>query len=374
MPMPAAVCDNPRAASRPVPMTSFPPHRFCVAPMMDLTDRHARAFLRLLSRRARLYTEMITTGALIHGDRRRFLAFDPSEHPVAVQLGGSDAAELAACARMAEDAGYDEVNLNVGCPSGRVQSGRFGACLMAEPDLVAEGIVAMINAVTIPVTVKTRIGIDRDESTDRLYALMERVRSAGCRTFIIHARKAWLDGLSPKENREVPPLRYPVVHALKRDFPDLTIVVNGGIASIEAGAQQLEHVDGVMLGREAYYNPWLLASVDPVLFGEPAPVATRAEVVERFMPYVIARHREGVPVPAMTRHMLGLYQSVPGARLWRQTLSEGTRRPSAGPDTIEYALSHVERSNATASRSNAMSSRGSNFDTSSMRSPLRHTA
>jgi tRNA-dihydrouridine synthase A len=310
--------------------------------MMDLTDRHARAFLRLLSRHTRLYTEMITTGALIHGDRRRFLAFDPSEHPLAIQLGGSDAAELATCARMAEDAGYDEVNLNVGCPSDRVQSGRFGACLMAEPDLVAEGIAAMGRAVTIPVTVKTRIGIDRDESTDRLYALVERVRAAGCRTLIIHARKAWLDGLSPKENREVPPLRYPVVHALKREFPDLTIVVNGGIANIEACARQLEHVDGVMVGREAYYNPWLLASIDPVLFGEPAPVASRAEVVERLMPYVMARCAEGVPVSAITRHILGLYQAVPGARLWRRTLSEQVHRPGTGPEVIRAALAHVE--------------------------------
>lgn len=310
--------------------------------MMDLTDRHARAFLRLLSRHTRLYTEMITTGALIHGDRQRFLAFDPSEHPVAIQLGGSDPAELAACARMAEAAGYDEVNLNVGCPSDRVQSGRFGACLMAEPALVADGVAAMRAAVTIPVTVKTRIGIDRDETTDRLYALVEAVRTAGCRTLIIHARKAWLDGLSPKENREIPPLRYPVVHALKRDFPELTIVVNGGISTVEACAEQLRDVDGVMLGREAYYNPWLLASVDPVLFGESAPVASRSEVVERFMPYVIARHREGVPVSAMTRHILGLYQAVPGARLWRRTLSEQVHRPGTGPEVIRAALAHVE--------------------------------
>lgn len=310
--------------------------------MMDLTDRHARAFLRLLSRRTRLYTEMITTGALIHGDRQRFLAFDPSEHPVAIQLGGSDPTELAACARMAQDAGYDEVNLNVGCPSDRVQSGRFGVCLMAEPALVADGVAAMRAAVTIPVTVKTRIGIDRDETTDRLYTLVEAVRTAGCRTLIIHARKAWLDGLSPKENREIPPLRYPVVHALKRDFPELTIVINGGLSTIEACAEQLREVDGVMLGREAYYNPWMLASVDPVLFGESAPVVSREEVVERFMPYVIARHREGVPVSAMTRHILGLYQAVPGARLWRRTLSEQVHRPGTGPEVIRAAVAHVE--------------------------------
>jgi len=315
--------------------------------MMDLTDRHARVFLRLLSRRARLYTEMITTGALIHGDRARFLAFDPAEHPVAIQLGGSDPAELASCARMAEDAGYDEINLNVGCPSDRVQSGRFGACLMAEPALVAEGVAAMRAVVEIPVTVKTRIGIDRDESTDRLLALVEAVRNAGCDTFIVHARKAWLDGLSPKENREVPPLRYPVVHELKRQFPDLTVVVNGGIKTLDECAAHLQHVDGVMLGREAYYNPWLLASVDPVLFGEPAPVASRAEVVERLIPYVEAQRSLGVPVPAITRHILGLYQAVPGARLWRRTLSENVHRPGTGPEVIQEALAWVEWGHAT---------------------------
>jgi tRNA-dihydrouridine synthase A len=316
--------------------------------MMDLTDRHARMFLRLLSRRARLYTEMITTGALIHGDRARFLAFDPSEHPVAVQLGGSDPAELASCARMAEDAGFDEINLNVGCPSDRVQSGRFGACLMAEPDLVAEGVAAMRAVVKIPVTVKTRIGIDRDESTDRLLALVDAVRGAGCDTFIVHARKAWLDGLSPKENREVPPLRYPVVHELKREFPALTVVVNGGIKTIDECTAHLQHVDGVMLGREAYYNPWLLASVDPVLFGEPAPVAARAEVVERLIPYVEAQRAQGVPVSAITRHILGLYQAVPGARLWRRTLSEKVHRPGTGPEVLREALAWVEWGHATA--------------------------
>ncbi len=316
--------------------------------MMDLTDRHARVFLRLLSRRARLYTEMITTGALIHGDRERFLAFDPSEHPLAIQLGGSDPTDLAACARMAEDAGYDEVNLNVGCPSDRVQSGRFGACLMAEPGLVAEGVAAMRAVVKIPVTVKTRIGIDRDESTERLYALVKAVRTAGCHTLVIHARKAWLDGLSPKENREVPPLRYPVVHALKRDFPDLTVVVNGGLATLAECPEHLEHVDGVMLGREAYYNPWLLAAVDPVLFGEPAPVASRVDAVERLMPYVEAQLAEDVPLSAITRHMLGLYQAVPGARSWRRTLSENVHRPGAGTELIRAALACVEGRAASA--------------------------
>ncbi|MCW5624635.1 MAG: tRNA dihydrouridine(20/20a) synthase DusA [Burkholderiales bacterium] len=322
-------------------MQSLSPHRFCVAPMMDLTDRHARFFLRLLSRRARLYTEMITTGALLHGDTPRFLRFDPAEHPLAIQLGGSDPVALAQCARMAEDSGYDEVNLNAGCPSDRVKSGRFGACLMAEPDLVADCMAAMIEAVDIPVTLKTRIGIDRDESTDRLYALVEAVRATGCSVFIIHARKAWLDGLSPKENREVPPLRYDVVAELKRAHPDLTIVLNGGLTTAEQCVELLTQVDGVMLGREAYYNPWLLAAVDPLLFGEAAPVASREEAVEHLLPYVHRELATGTPLSAMTRHVLGLYQAVPGARHWRRTLSEEVHRAGADARLLHRALEHV---------------------------------
>ena len=309
--------------------------------MMDLTDRHARYFLRLLSRRARLYTEMITTGALLHGDAPRFLRFDPAEHPVAIQLGGAEPRELALCARMAEDAGYDEVNLNVGCPSDRVQSGRFGACLMAEPALVADCMAAMIAAVRVPVTLKTRIGIDRDESTERLWRLIEATHVAGVRVLVIHARKAWLDGLSPKENREVPPLRYEVVHALKAAFPDCTLVVNGGITTLEQCRAQLALVDGVMLGREAYYNPWLLQSVDPALFGEPAPVASISEAVDQLLPYLETQFAAGVPLSAVTRHVLGLVQGVPGARQWRRTLSERVHQPGATPALLLEALAHV---------------------------------
>jgi tRNA-dihydrouridine synthase A len=317
-------------------------HRFCVAPMMDLTDRHARYFLRLLSRRTLLYTEMVTTGALIHGDAPRFLAFDPAEHPVALQLGGSDPADLGRCARIAEDAGYDEVNLNVGCPSDRVQSGRFGACLIAEPDLVADCVSAMRAAVRMPVTVKTRIGIDRDESTERLYRLVDAVKAAGCTTLIVHARKAWLDGLSPKENREIPPLRYEVVHALKRAHPDLEIVLNGGLTTLDQCREHLGGVDGVMLGREAYYNPWLLAGVDPELFGEPAPARARREVMQRLLPYLEAEFARGTPLAAVTRHLLGLYHAMPGARLWRRTLSEEVHRIGAGPALLVEALRRVE--------------------------------
>jgi tRNA-dihydrouridine synthase A len=309
--------------------------------MMDLTDRHARFFLRLLSRRARLYTEMITTGALLHGDAPRFLRFDPSEHPLAIQLGGSEPRELARCARTAADAGYDEVNLNVGCPSDRVQSGRFGACLMAEPALVADCMAAMIAAAPVPVTLKTRIGIDRDESTERLWRLVEAVHAAGVRVLVIHARKAWLDGLSPKENREVPPLRYEVVHALKAAFPDCTVVVNGGLTTLDQCRTQLEHVDGVMLGREAYYNPWLLQSVDPVLFGEAPPLESLEELVARLLPYVESEHARGTPLSAITRHVLGLVQGVPGARQWRRTLSEQVHRPGAAPALLHEALRAV---------------------------------
>ena len=295
--------------------------------MMDLTDRHARYFLRLISRHARLYTEMVTTGALLHGDRARFLRFDQTEHPVALQLGGSDPQALADCARFAEAEGYDEVNLNVGCPSDRVQSGRFGACLMAEPYLVAQGVAAMSDAVRIPVTVKTRIGIDRDASTERLYRLVDAVAAAGCRTVIVHARNAWLDGLSPKDNREIPPLRYPVVEQLKRDRPQLTIVLNGGLVSLDDSQRAIQTLDGVMLGRAAYYTPWMLADVDRLLFDDPNEITPEA-VVEAMTGYACARLAEGTPLASITRHMLGLYQGIPGARAWRRTLSE--RAPKVG--------------------------------------------
>ncbi len=314
--------------------------------MMDLTDRHARAFLRVLSRRARLYTEMITTGALIHGDAPRFLRFDPTEHPVAIQLGGSDPADLARCARMAADAGYDEVNLNVGCPSDRVKSGRFGACLMAEPALVAECVAAMADAVAIPVTVKTRIGIDRDDSTGRLYTLVDAVAAAGCRIVIVHARNAWLDGLSPKENREIPPLRYEIVHQLKRDRPELTIVLNGGLKTLESTAAELAFVDGAMLGREAYYNPWLLGRVDSELFGESDRCATRTEAVRQFGEYLEREVRGGTPLHAITRHMLGLFQSCPGARTWRRTLSERVHEAGADIGLVAEALAAVREPEA----------------------------
>lgn len=317
--------------------------------MMDLTDRHDRAFLRVLSRHARLYTEMITTGALIHGDRERFLRFDPVEHPVALQLGGSDPAALAACARMAEDHGYDEVNLNVGCPSDRVQNGRFGACLMAEPDLVAQCVAAMARQVRIPVTVKTRIGIDRDESAERLVNLVRAVVQAGCGTVIVHARNAWLDGLSPKENREIPPLRYAVVHALKRDWPELTVVLNGGLANLADAAVHLDGVDavdGVMLGRAAYYDPWLLARVDSALFGAIDPCATRRDAVDLYRPYVEAELSRGTPLHAMTRHLLGLFQGCPGARHWRRTLSERVHRPGVSAALLDEALAQIREDGA----------------------------
>ncbi len=315
--------------------------RFSVAPMMDWTDRHDRFFLRLISARARLYTEMITTGALIYGDRARFLAHHEREHPLAIQLGGNDPAELARSARMAEAAGFDEVNLNVGCPSDRVQSGRFGAALMAEPALVARAVQAMRAAVDIPVTVKCRIGIDGQPS-DALFDFVGTVAEAGCRSFVIHARQAWLKGLDPKQNREVPPLDYPLVYRVKRDFPELEIVINGGIATLEAAAAHLDHVDGVMLGRAAYQTPYLLAEVDRRFFGAAAAPPTRRQVLEALLPYVEAECAAGTPLSAITRHILGLAHGLPGARTWRRTLSEGARRPGAGPQLILDAAAAVD--------------------------------
>jgi tRNA-dihydrouridine synthase A len=312
--------------------------RLSVAPMMDWTDRHERAFLRVLSRRTLLYTEMVTTGAILHGDRDRLLDFDASEHPVALQLGGSKPEDLAAAARAGAARGYDEINLNLGCPSDRVQRGRFGACLMTEPELVAEGVAAMIAAVDIPVTVKTRIGVDETDSYEALQAFVVRIAAAGCRSFTIHARKAWLSGLSPKENREVPPLRYDVVYDLKRDFPEIEIVLNGGVQSLDEAVAHLKKVDGVMIGRAAYQTPYVLAEADARVFGESSPVKTREEVIADFLPYIERRLGEGVPLKSITRHMLGLFNGLPGARAWRRHLAEEAHKPGAGPEVIEDAV------------------------------------
>lgn len=306
--------------------------------MMDYTDRHCRLLLRLLSRHALLYTEMVTTGAILHGDRDYLLAFNSEEHPVALQLGGSDARELAQAARIGADFGYDEINLNVGCPSDRVQNGRFGACLMAEPNVVAEGVAAMRAAVQIPVTVKTRIGIDDKDSYEELCSFVRTVVSAGCERFIIHARKAWLQGLSPKENREIPPLRYDVAYQIKRDFPQLDIVINGGILSVTDAQRHLEYVDGVMLGRASINDPYVLAGVDAQIFGAAGTIPSREDIVEAYLPYIERELSKGTRLSAMTRHLLGLFQGVPGARTWRRTLSETTFRPGAGVETVRAAL------------------------------------
>ncbi len=312
-----------------------------IAPMLDWTDRHCRYFLRLLTRHTLLYTEMITTGAALRGDRERLLAHDPAEHPLALQLGGSDPAELARCARIAADWGYDEVNLNVGCPSDRVQSGRFGACLMAEPDLVAECVAAMRAAADLPVTVKSRIGIDGRDAYEELADFVRRVAAGGCAVFIVHARKAWLSGLSPKQNREIPPLRYEIVHRLKRDFPELTVVLNGGLITLEQVAEQLRQVDGAMIGRAAYENPYLLAEADERFFGASAPPPGRHQVVRALLPYLEKQLRAGTPLHCMTRPILGLFQGLPGARAWRRTLSERACRRGAGVEVVEAALARV---------------------------------
>ena len=322
--------------------TTLDAWRLCIAPMMDWTDRHDRYFLRLITRRARLYTEMITTGALIHGDRARFLRFDPSEHPVALQLGGADPDALARCAEFGAQAGYDEINLNCGCPSDRVQEAQFGACLMQDPKRVAAGVAAMRRAVKVPVTVKCRIGIDDSEEYSFLRDFIEIVAGEGCETFIVHARKAWLSGLSPKENREIPPLRYETVYRLKQDFPSLRIVINGGIRTLDACQEHLRHVDGVMLGREAYENPWLLADADPALFGDGPAHGDRAQVLRRMLPYVARELSEGTPLAHITRHVLGLYRGQPGGRAFRRVISQQAHRPGAGVEVIEAALAALE--------------------------------
>jgi tRNA-dihydrouridine synthase A len=312
--------------------------------MMDWTDRHCRAFHRGLSRRARLYTEMVTTGAVLHGDRNRLLGFDAVEHPVAVQLGGSDPADLAEAARICADFGYDEVNINVGCPSDRVQNGRFGACLMREPALVGACVAAMKAAVRVPVTVKCRIGVDDQDPEEALDALADAVLAAGADGLVVHARKAWLQGLSPKENRDIPPLDYGRVHRLKARLPEVPVSINGGIGSLAEAQVQLEHVGGVMLGRAAYQDPGLLLGVDPLLFGETAPAADAFEAIEAFEPYVAARLAEGTRLHAITRHMLGLFNGRPGARAWRRHLATEGVKPGAGLQTLRDALAHVRRS------------------------------
>lgn len=316
-------------------------HRFSVAPMMEWTDRHQRFFTRLISSHVQLYTEMVTAQAVIHGDRERLLGFDAAEHPVVLQLGGSDPAMLAQAARVGADFGYDEINLNVGCPSDRVQSGKFGACLMAEPQLVAECVGEMRAVVAVPVTVKCRIGIDDQDEDEDLDRFIEAVAAAGCEHFVVHARKAWLKGLSPKENRDIPPLNYGRVHRLKARRPDLAIAINGGITTLDVAVEQLAHVDGVMLGRAAYHNPYLLAEVDSRIFGECGPVPERADIIEAFLPYVERQLVRGVPLNSMTRHILGLFNGMSGGRGWRRHLSENAHKRGAGVEVIRDALDVV---------------------------------
>lgn len=309
--------------------------------MMACTDRHYRMLARLISQQTLLYTEMVTAPAVIHGDRDKLLGYNQEEHPIALQLGGSDPAQLAECARIAEAYGYDEINLNVGCPSDRVQSGRFGACLMKEPALVAECVASMRKSVSVPVTVKTRIGVDQQDSYEELVHFVERVRQAGCHVFIIHARKAWLKGLSPRENRNIPPLKYEVVYQLKKDFPDLEIIINGGIKTNEEIKQHLAHVDGVMIGREAYANPWLLARWDGDFFHADVECPNVFSVLGRYMPYVARQLAAGTKLRHMTRHLVGLFQGQPGARRWRRYLSEHGGDNERGVGVIERALEFV---------------------------------
>jgi len=313
-------------------------HKISVAPMMDYTDRHCRYFLRLISKHTLLYTEMITTGALIHGDRERFLKFHESEHPVAIQLGGSDPKALVQCAKMAEDYGYDEVNLNVGCPSDRVQSGEFGLCLMGKPQLVADCVSSMKAAVKIPVTVKTRIGFDHHDTYEQLHGFMAMLVQSQADQVCIHARKGWLQGLSPKENREIPPLNYPTVYQIKRDFPKLNIGINGGITTLEQAAEHLKYVDSVMIGRAACHNPYLLAKVDQQFHGSQAPIPSRLEIIEMMLPYIESELRQGAKLKHIARHLLELFHGEPNARAWRRHLSENAHLPEAGIHTVKMAL------------------------------------
>ncbi|WP_097461059.1 tRNA dihydrouridine(20/20a) synthase DusA [Mangrovitalea sediminis] len=314
---------------------------FSIAPMMDWTTMHYRYLARLLSRQCLLYTEMVTTGALLHGDRERFLAHDAIEHPVALQLGGSDPKELAACARFGEAAGFDEINLNVGCPSDRVQNNAIGACLMAEPRKVADAVAAMQDATHVPITVKHRLGINGRESYAELCEFVDTVAATGCRTFIVHARIAILEGLSPKENREIPPLKYDWVHQLKREFPSLEIIINGGFKSLDACREQLDVLDGVMVGREAYQNPWLLAGVDPLLYGEAAPFTSRHDALRAMLPFIEAELSRGVALNHITRHLLGLFHGCAGGRRFRRHLSEQAHKPGADLKVLLDAMALV---------------------------------
>ncbi|MFK8068150.1 MAG: tRNA dihydrouridine(20/20a) synthase DusA [Gammaproteobacteria bacterium] len=313
-----------------------------IAPMMDWSDRHYRYFMRLITKHSLLYTEMITSGAIIHGDRDRFLNFNSEEHPIAIQLGGSDPDQLAECSTIATDYGYDEINLNVGCPSDRVQSGRFGACLMAEPDLVAECVHAMKKKTHLPVTVKTRLGIDDRDSYEELCEFITKSKSAGCETFILHARNAWLKGLSPKENRNIPPLKYDVVYKIKKDFPELEIIINGGIKTIKEINDHLGNVDGVMIGREAYHNPYFLSEVDQLFYDDfNVQNNSRKEVVERLIIYMDEQIEKGVHLKHMSRHVLGLFQGEPGAKKWRRHISENAHKPNADTNVIKQAFAEM---------------------------------
>ena len=318
-------------------------HRFCIAPMMDWTDRHDRYFLRLLSKKSRLYSEMVTADAVRHGDRAHLLSFNSAEHPVALQLGGSDASALTEAAKIGEDFGYDEINLNVGCPSDRVQAGRFGACLMQEPEHVADCVSAMRAKVKIPVTIKSRIGVDDQDPEEALFRLVELSAQAGCEVFIVHARKAWLDGLSPKQNRDIPPLNYDLVYELKKSHQDLTIILNGGIDTLSEAQAHLHHVDGVMLGRAAYKTPYILADVDRLIFNDDTPAPSRESVVEALIPYAEKLVADGVPLHALTRHLMGLFQSQPGGRLWRRYLSENAPKNEADASVLSAALQYMRQ-------------------------------
>lgn len=313
--------------------------RLSVAPMMSYTDRHARYLLRQISRRVLLYTEMITANAVLRGDTKRLLDYHAEEHPIALQVGGSDPHDLASCARIAEDMGYDEINLNVGCPSRDVQQGRFGACLMAEPNLVAACVGTIATAVNIPVTVKTRTGIDDQDAYEQLHHFVTTVAAAGCRSFIIHARKAWLTGISPKQNRDIPPLEYEKVFRLKLDVPCCEFILNGGVESLEAATAHLARIDGVMIGRAAYHTPYMLADADSRIFAVARPAPSRRAVVEAYLPYVAAEYLRGTPLVRMTRHLTGLFNGWPGARSWRRAMSDGAR--CAGPSMVVQALNEI---------------------------------
>ncbi|MDH5230980.1 MAG: tRNA dihydrouridine(20/20a) synthase DusA [Gammaproteobacteria bacterium] len=316
--------------------------KISIAPMLDWTDRHERYFLRLISQHCVLFTEMITTGALLHGPRQKLIEFDQAEHPIVAQLGGSDAKELAECSKILEQAGYDEVNLNLGCPSDRVQSGRFGACLMADASLVAQSIKAMCQSVNIPVSAKTRIGIDNADSYEYFRDFVRVLADSGVNVFYIHARKAWLQGLSPKQNREIPPLHYDYVYRIKEEFPHLNISLNGGVKSLQQADAHLRQVDGVMIGRAAYENPYLLAPIDQKIYASSCPLKTRKQILNEYLPYIEKQLSQGVKLTAMSRHLLGLFHGLPGARGWRQHISENAHKAGMGVELIWKAAERVD--------------------------------